>query len=212
MATDISLWLEYHAPAGWQPAVDVACRIPGARIVRDSLQVCWWPARWEITSLFFGPAALWPFKPGLPDDLSQPLSEMIHENFKLDSTYAGWISVEDLELATWPQRFVILGCSVPARYAHLFWKGDQPAPLDQLRSLGLAEPVLDQLTQGNQRRKSEYRRLDPQSFHLLPPDVAVSVTWIEPVSEFAGEIWTAGLSALVHLEEPHRYRLVTSIG
>lgn len=126
MSTDINLLLECRDASGWQPALHVADRVKDPRTHIGILNVCWWSVRSRPTSLFFGDHAVIPFNTGLPADLSPRVYEYVRANFEDDATYAAWISLPDLDLASWHRRTVIVGGPVRAQYAHLFGDGNQP--------------------------------------------------------------------------------------
>lgn len=212
MSTDISLLLEYHDGDGWRPALHVADRVADPRTHLGILSVCWWSVRSRPTSLFFGNDALFPLHPGLPADLSPRMQEHVWPNFRDDSNYAGWIALPDLNLPSWHKQTVIVGGPVQARYASLFRDGKQSPPMDALRQVGIAEPVLERVTDWKNERKLEFKTAPSYKRKPAAGDFLVQVTWVETLVEIAGRIWRDGLAGLADLEEPERYRIVTCTG
>lgn len=212
MSKDISFLLEFHDPKGWQSALHVSDRVKGSLSHLGVVEVCWWPVRSRPTSLFFGDQAVIPLNHGLPDDLSPRVYEYVRDNFVDDSTYAGWILLPDLDLGSWHRRSVVVSGRVPVRYANLFGNGSQPPPIAQLRQLGITDPVLERLTGWQNDRKSAESDIELGHIQRAPADSVVEVTWTESLVDYVGCIWDEGLSGLVEIPSPERYRIVTSIG
>jgi hypothetical protein len=212
MSTDINLLLEFRDNNGWRPAFHAADRVKDPRTRTGVLNVCWWSVRSRPTSLFFGDHAVIPFNPGLPGDISPPVYDHVRANFECDATYAAWIPLPELDLASWHRRTVIVGGPVPARYARLFDDGNQPPPIAQLKSLGIADPVLERVTDWRNDRRLVACDVRAHDIQHLSSDCLVDVTWIETLPEFVGWIWDEGLSGLVGIESSDRYRIITSVG
>ena len=215
MGTDIGLLIERLEVETWTPAFELAERFEDPRTHLGIVQVCWWPLRWDATTIFFGESAVYPFHPGLPTDISSSSWNYAHLNFEDDQRYAGWISFAELELRYWPERTVLMGGSVKARFADLFGDGRQPAPIPALRARGIEEPVLDRVTHWKSKRRlspEDWTGERARTLERSPLDSDVAVTWLQPLPELFGYAWRDGLAALSDVEEPQRYRLITTLG
>ncbi|MBD2328156.1 hypothetical protein [Alkalinema sp. FACHB-956] len=212
MGLDIGLLLEYYDTDGWQPALHVADRVKNPRTHLGLLEVCSWSWRQSPTSIFFGDDPIIPFNLGLPTDLSARVWEAVHLNFEDDDEYAGWIALPDLYLSEWSEQMVLVEGWVEPQYAHLFGDGYQPAPIAQLKAMGTHGYHLAQTLQWCRRAKTPAAFAEYQKHGLQPYESRLRVTWLEPLIEFVRRIWDEGLSGLVELEFPERYRLITTVG
>jgi hypothetical protein len=61
----------------------------------EVVKVCWWPVRWPVTGLFFGPYAVFPFRPGIPQDASAEVRTYVRGNFEDDAALAGWLPLDN---------------------------------------------------------------------------------------------------------------------
>ena len=212
MSTDISWLLEVNQAGQWAPATDIADRLSDPRTHLGIVNVCWWSVRSCRTSLFFGPDAIIPFNLGLPQDLSAAIHEYVQPNFADDMTYAGWISLAELDLPSWHEQKVIVGGPVKAEFATLFGDGSQPPPIDALRDKGFTEPVLENTTDWKSKRQLAFSQTPSHKLRKLPRDFLVDVTWVESLADFVGSIWHDGLSQLATIDQPEKYRVVTAVG
>jgi hypothetical protein len=214
MGTDISLFLERNHGDHWATPGDLIEKF--GEMVGGALKITWWPLRWGVTDLFFGERPVFPFRKGLPEDLSPEVQRVVAANFEKDQTYAGWAPVDELLPNCWENETIQLELWVMAKHATLFRDGRRPCPTGDLEALGL-DYILDKIRYEYSRGPSHSPPQDRQysgvnELSHLSGEHFVPVTYTETLAEFAGVIWTEGISNLAGLNPQENYRVVTGIG
>jgi hypothetical protein len=64
-------------------------------------------------------------------------------------------------------RTVIVGGPVKAKYAELFGDGRQSPPIERLVELGIAEPVLERVTNWKNDRKLEFNEISSHKLRRI---------------------------------------------
>jgi hypothetical protein len=144
------------------------------------------------TELFWGAEALFPMRPGPPEDrrgsaLLQYLDQFY--DYGRDDGQLCWLPYSDLMINSWETEWVTVGAWVPARYALLFENGRQGFPWAALRGAGASEMELERLRNGSLAPEPLDVAFGRQRFQIakLAPERPVDVTWRATISEFIGE-------------------------
>jgi hypothetical protein len=106
--------------------------------------------RW--LALFWGAEALFPMRPGPPDDRrGSALLEYLDQfyDYGRDEDELCWLPYSDLMIDNWDTEWVTVGARVPARYALLFEDGRQSFPTAALLGTGASEIELERLRDGS---------------------------------------------------------------
>jgi hypothetical protein len=215
MSTDLGWLLEEKIAQSWSTPArrhDEFSRRTGQG--GEVVKVCWWPVRWPVTSLFFGPHAMFPFRPGIPDDASSEIRAYVRGNFEDGAALAGWLPLEELLLPLWTTETVMLETKMPASYASAFGSGSVLRQQIEER-LGGCDAFHHLMNHHEPQRVvacQDWSNSRAHELFTLDPDCLVPVTWKEPLSEYVGpELWSS-LQKLSGLEPASAYRLVTCIG
>ena len=155
-------------------------------------EFAWAHPRNKWLTLFWGAGALFPMRPGPPDDqrgsvVLQDLGRFF--NVSCDESGLSWLPYPDLLIDCWDADSVTLVACVPARYALLFGDGRQAFPAAALLEEGLSEQQLERLRDGWLAREPVDTTFGRARFRVaeLPPDREVEVTWRATIAEFVGE-------------------------
>lgn len=232
MGTDISFLLERHSSdrhssgrhngTAWESPLDWIEEFPDANARSTVLEVCWWPARRALTSLFFGPYALLSFNAGLPVDMSTSVRERCEPNFQDNGSLAGWQLVSNLLISEWETTSVTVSAKCPAKHALLFWDGlsEYDTLLKTIDKLKAPQSEKIELQLIVETGKLIDKPIDVRSLEdrhrKQSPDSLVDVSWVQTLSCFAGAIYREMkiVDALNQdaLSRDEMLRLVTAIG
>jgi hypothetical protein len=155
----------------------------------------WIPGRSPLTALFFGPAALFPFRRELPPDReSSALFRHLDSfyDYRTDERRLSWIAYPDLLIDLWDEKQLLLGAKVPACDGDAFGNGRQPFPENELFARGWDESRVASLRAGSVKRVPVDRTFGKGRHELeaVPPDFMLDVTWLDSVSGQLGQ-WRA---------------------
>lgn len=218
MGIDLSLFIERQSGGQWVNPTELCTLFPREPPTGRAIELCWWPLRWHQTGLFFGLNSVFLMQRGIPSDLSPEVSRTIRPNFEDDTTYAGWIMVEDLCLELWETETVLVEHGVPGRLVDAFGSGEREEGLIRrsLEETGLqrqddVDSILGRPCLAG--RAQDWQGARRHELHGLSPDHLIPVTWRKTIAEFAGPvIWDDGLKRLRDLPALHTYRVVTGLG
>ncbi|MDI1476859.1 hypothetical protein [Polyangium sp. y55x31] len=218
MGIDLSLFIERRSGGQWVNPTELCALFPREPPTgRADIEICWWPLRWPQTDLFFGPNCVFLMEREIPSDLSPEVSRVVRPNFENDTTYAGWIMVEDLFLDLWETEMVLVEHVVPERLVDAFGSGEREAGQIRrsLEGMGLQRRDVDSIL-GRAclaGRAQDWQVVRHHELHGLSPDHLIPVTWRQSIAEFAGRaIWEDGLKRLRDLPSLNTYRVVTGLG
>jgi len=156
-------------------------------------EFAWAHPRQKWLNLFWGEGALFPMRPGPPEDQrGSPLLQYLgrYYDVRRDELGLSWIPYPDLFIDCWDADCVTLVAWCPARYALLFGDGQQSFPTAALLEEGMPETSLDRLRNGWLAREPVDNTFGWARFRAseVPPDREVEVTWRVTISEFVGEL------------------------
>lgn len=151
----------------------------------------WLRGRSRCARLFFGPSAIFPFKPGPPE--SRARSALFRYlgpgyDFEENEWQICWIPYPDLMVDLWDEMQLVLRCDVGSRDAALFGDGRQPFPRGALRARGLDDFHIDLLQEGEIVAAPIDRTHGKARFEIesAAPEVRAAVTFVASVSEYLG--------------------------
>ncbi|TKC92092.1 hypothetical protein [Polyangium fumosum] len=152
----------------------------------------WMRGRSRRARLFFGPSAIFPFRPGPPEGRAR--SALFRSlgpkyDFEENEWRICWIPYGDLMVDLWDEMLLVLQCDVGSRDAALFGDGQKPFPEDALRARGHDDFELDDLQEGEIVHAPIDRTHGKLRFEIdvLAPDVRVPVTFVASVRTYLGE-------------------------
>lgn len=153
----------------------------------------WVPPRCGWLDLFFGADAVFPMRPGAPEDRrGSPLLRHLdrYYDYGRNEDRLCWLPYAELLVDCWQTDLITVGARVPARYAVLFGDGTHAFPNDALIEAGASERELEDLCQfaGKPVREAMdagYGRHRHRIVHM-PPEAFVEVTWRATIAEFVG--------------------------
>jgi len=152
----------------------------------------WLPGHSSVaTGLFFSPAAIFPFRQGIPGQTCRSTllrSLGPHYDAQNDDRRISWIAFPDLMIDLWNEMLFVVQCNVPSRVAALFADGRQPFPADALKQRGLSDYDIDRLREGKIVEPSIDRTRGKDRFHMetQAPETRIPVTFIASVSDYLG--------------------------
>ncbi len=143
------------------------------------------------TGLFFGPAAVFPFRQGIPGQTSRSTilrSLDPHYDAENDGHRISWIAFPDLMIDLWNDMLFVVQCNVPSRDAALFTDGRQPFPSDALKQRGVSDYDIDRLREGKIVELSIDRSRGKDRFQMetQAPETRIPVTFIASVNDYLG--------------------------
>ncbi|MDI1484539.1 hypothetical protein [Polyangium sp. y55x31] len=161
----------------------------------------WLRGRSRCARLFFGPSAIFPFKPGPPE--SRARSAFFRYlgpgyDFEENEWQICWIPYPDLMVDLWDEMQLVLRCDVGSRDAALFGDGRQPFPLAALRARGHDDFRIDLLQEGEIVAEPIDRTHGKARFEIesAAPEVRAAVTFVASVSEYLRESRTEAFRGL----------------
>lgn len=177
-------------------------------------EFAWAHPRQKWLALFWGKGALFPMRPGPPDDrFNSPLLQDLGRFYDVsrDDLGLSWIPFTDLFIDCWDaDRLTLVGC-VPARYALLFGDGQQTFPAAALLEAGLPRERLDRLRDGWLAHEPVNTTFGRDRFRIaeLAPDREVEVTWRVSITEFIDELHAERFKGLRQLGSDESLRILS---
>ena len=211
MGLDYGFHVELHADGCWQvpESLVLPYQRPGG--------FCWSSGKHNVTSLFFGQDAWFPFRPELPPDWStsqlyQSLAEFY--DFEVNEWRISWLPYEELCIDQWPTERLLVAGTVRASVALLFGDGTGPFPAEELEAHGITEELtLGAIGNGWQvsspigyvhgKRRDGLAKLDPSVF--------VPVSWETTLATFLGEWFVSAFQSLRQFGDDCDLRVISTL-
>jgi hypothetical protein len=155
-------------------------------------EFAWAHPRSGWLALFWGRDALFPMRPGPPDNRhGSPLLRHLDEfyDYRCNEDGLCWLPYAELFIDTWDMDTVLVATEVPARLALLFGNGTGQFPGAELLASGVTPSESDRLRSGQLSCAPVDVTFGAARFRvaILPEDREVKVTWRETIAEFVGE-------------------------